>query len=117
MNFRLQTILPNGTMQTSPVRPYGFQGYEEWLEHMVTVNPDVIFFYTVDSTDIWPAEEKEIDFNTVVFKSDVDGVIHHTYNLRCPAGCYGQWDECVYKKHPYLAEQDQAYLNETLPKE
>jgi hypothetical protein len=71
---------------------------------MVDANPDIIFFLVVDSTDIWEPEPEvdrvpnvgEIDFNTVVMSND--GVITHSYSSECPTGCYGQFDECVYKK-------------------
>jgi hypothetical protein len=46
--------------------------------------------------DFW-TRYRDIDFNTVVSNGD-DGVVSHSYSPECPQGCYGQMDECVYKK-------------------
>lgn len=123
MKLRSQTmklcyVLPDdNVLRPHPTALMEQEWYNKWLQNMVQANPDVNFFLVVDTTDVFEEEAPEIDYNTVVYMSDADGVINHTFNLRCPAGCYGQWDECVYKKHPHLAEQDVAYLRETLPKE
>lgn len=63
-----------------------------WLDGMVTDNEDVIFFLTVESTDVF---EKEWDFNTVVMGAE-NGEIAHTYSPECPEGCRGQMEGCAY---------------------
>lgn len=39
-----------------------------------------------------------MDFNTVVSRMGDGSVISHTYATDCPPGCYGQLDECHFKK-------------------
>lgn len=44
-----------------------------------------------------PTTPDDIDYNTVVSMGE-DAVLHHTYSPSCPEGCYGQLEECYYKK-------------------
>jgi hypothetical protein len=69
-------------------------GMVAWLHSMIESNPDLNFFFTVDSTDIW---DKEWDYNTIVSYAG-DGVYYHTYSPGCPEGCHGQLDGCEYKE-------------------
>lgn len=96
--MRLNYILPEAeTVHTSPVTVTVRENethYASWLNYMIMSNPDTMFFYTVDSTDIW---EDVIDFNTIVWRSG-DGLIHHTYDPLCPHDCTGQMEGCIYRK-------------------
>lgn len=71
--------------------------YAEWLDSMVNAVEDTNFFLTTDTTDTTDVFVKEWDFNTVVHRGD-DEVIRHSYSDDCPEGCYGQMDECVYRR-------------------
>lgn len=70
--------------------------FNEWIDFMVKDNPSAIFFFTVETTDIWEEEEPEIDYNTIVSMAD-NVVLTHTYSPKCPEGCYGQLDDCSFK--------------------
>lgn len=51
--LRLNYIYPNGTVITSKVDPE-MQFFDAWLQSIVDSSmPGVIFFFTVDSTDIF----------------------------------------------------------------
>lgn len=94
MKLKLNYIVPGGDVVESGIRPSETPGYTHWLHSLVNYNPDTIFFYTTETTDIF---EKEWDYNTVVYCADNE-VLSHTYDPRCPVGCHGQLDTCVYKK-------------------
>lgn len=63
--MKLNYTLPSGAVHQIAFHDMESEYYLAWLESMVKMAPDTIFFYTVDSTDIW---EKEWDFNEVVTK-------------------------------------------------
>lgn len=54
MRLYLNYIFPDGQVVwgDKPVNT-DFVGYNSWLDAMVRPNPDVIFFYTTASTDIF----------------------------------------------------------------
>lgn len=57
--MKLNYVMPGGqVIQQSFDEEAGF--YLNWLDHMVEANPNTIFFYTVDSTNIWEDEEEPI---------------------------------------------------------
>jgi hypothetical protein len=63
--LRLNTLAPNGVHAVSTVST-SMPHYEDWLYYMMSQeNAELwIFFYTIDSTDIF---EKEWDFNEYAF--------------------------------------------------
>lgn len=67
----LNYVTMDGDRIKVPLSNMDAVGYDIWLEHMVDSNPKIIFFYTVDTTDIW---EKEWDFNEValILLKDMD---------------------------------------------
>lgn len=65
MKLKLKYVLPDGAV--IPAGPTKFEDhwYADWLEGMVSSCPEVIFFLTTETTDIWEHEEPEIDYNEV----------------------------------------------------
>lgn len=53
MDLRLHYVTHAGVVVTPDVTAPAEWPTLEWLYHMVEVNPDVIFFYTTDTTDIF----------------------------------------------------------------
>lgn len=94
MNLKLYYIVPDGEVVETTIAPSETSGYTTWLHSIVEYNPDTIFFYTIETTDIF---EKELDFNTVVSYADNE-VISHTYDPRCPPDCIGHLEACVHKR-------------------
>lgn len=77
-----------------------FDGVREFAPHHGNgENPYIVWHIgDLDDTRVKAGHDKdEIDFNTVVTYTD-DAVISHTYSPKCPQGCYGQMDECIYKQ-------------------
>lgn len=102
--MKLNYVLPNGSVVETAVAVVEEPWYVAWLHHVVSTNPEIIFFYTVETTDIWEPEEPAIDFNTVAY--NYLGTLQHTYNPDCPDGCFGQFDDCSYKKSSGRPEKD-----------
>lgn len=94
-DMRLHYRIPNGVVIDAGAVQFETSWYDAWLEGMVSRNPEIIFFLTVKTTDVFE-KETTIDYNTVVSMGD-DAVLQHTYSEHCPAGCYGQLDDCHYK--------------------
>jgi len=64
VRLRLNYILPG---EVEPIQAHGNYFLADqvgWLHHMVETNPDTNFFYTTDTTDIWPDEPKCICLET-----------------------------------------------------
>lgn len=95
MSLRLNYVYAN-TYLESPCNTE-MEGFEDWLHHIIEANPNMIFFFTVDSTDIWPDAPVEFEYNTVLGHSEY-GTIMHTFSPKCPEGCYGQFENCSYRK-------------------
>lgn len=91
--LKLNYVFPDGPVVEAGVKVRDDEIYPIWLHKTVDLNPEVIFFYTVETTDVW---DFEIDFNTVAYWSG-DGLIKHTYEPMCPEGCHGQLKDCIYK--------------------
>lgn len=51
--YDLNYIFPDGSVITLPAKDWDERYAQAWLHSMVEVNPEVIFFFTVPSTDIW----------------------------------------------------------------
>lgn len=83
----------------SRVFDFGELSQEDWyvrrLDDAIMKNSDLIFFLVavVETTDVF---EPEIDFNPIAWTTE-DG-LRHSHTPECPQGCYGQFDDCVYKK-------------------
>lgn len=54
MKLRLNYVVPNGeVISTGGLLNPDATGFDIWLDHMVRANPDCIFFYTTETTDIF----------------------------------------------------------------
>ena len=53
MTLRLYYLPPHGEIVTSPVEVDSFEEYWFWLNNFVAGNPDTIFFFTTETTDIF----------------------------------------------------------------
>lgn len=52
-HVRLNYLAPNGVVIEAGNTRFEEGWYDIWLERMVSENPDVIFFLTVETTDLW----------------------------------------------------------------
>lgn len=54
MNLHLHYALPDGeVIDVNHILNFGDKGVLNWLHVMVEAHSDLIFFFTVDTTDIW----------------------------------------------------------------
>lgn len=59
MKLRLKYVVPSPVPVPIDAGVAHFdEWWDVWLDKMVKANPDTIFFYTIESTDIWEDDEE-----------------------------------------------------------
>lgn len=92
--MRLKYCTPNGEVVDAGPAKFEEDWFNQWLQTMLRPGSKLIFFLMIESTDVF---EKEMEYNVISHHGPF-GMIMHTYSTKCPEGCYGQLEGCVFKK-------------------
>lgn len=78
MRIIINYVVPDGELFRTLIR-YDAPGTDRWLHTLIEENPDVMFFFTTETTDVWDLMEfEEEEEGEEIFFVSGSGAIHRT---------------------------------------